>query len=672
MACSAEMARKRRRRPRPASADGPPRTPSAAPTAAAPEPAPAARAWQRVWWLAAPLIAVVAYRDQSSVDFVADARFLIADNRFAHALRFWKATLVHDYFWSSSGNIIPYWRPVTKLSWLVEWQAFHMWAGGFALVNLAWHAVGVAGVGALARRVGLSRAAAFAAALLYALHPVMLAPVSMIMARSDVVAATCMTWAVVAWLAWREGGPHRRAWAALHVGATLIALGSKETAIALPLVVTAWSLLERDRKRLWTLLPAVGLGVVYFIVRHALLEREATGLSATALTLDPVRLFSGLGAYLWNTFPLLLSSGVRDISLTEARGAAALARAAVAIALLAVLVTWAVRRRERAALALSFWVVAGVAPVLVARDISVIGVTGKVPLADRWLACSLGPALVVWVLIACRAIERFANARRPAIAAACVAGSWAVLMLVRSGADRAEFASDVAMLDNEDRAFYFAVPERYRTDEDRCRYRERKLVRALAHKQPDRVPALARSAVAICGKKPEVLADWLDALVELGRFRDAEPIARELSVHPPRDARSHGHVALMAGISFAESGEPGRAAPLLARAAGLGAISCAGLVPLAERARRARHPAVAATYVEAAYACGGGRDASLLLAGATWLVAAGDSARAARLIAALDGRALGDDQAAQRAALQRALDSGTPDAGIAQPVIAPK
>ncbi len=661
------MTRKRRRRSR--SQPEAPRAPEQTETRVE-------HLWRRWWWLVAPLVAATAFRDVVHFGFVGDARFLIADNRFAHSLAYWKATLWHDYFWSSSGNIIPYWRPVTRLSWLVEWQLFHDWAGGYALVNLAWFMLGVAGVGALARRVGLSRGAAFVAAVLYALSPVMVAPVSMIMARSDVVVAACMTWAVVAWLAWREGGKQRRGWAALHIAATLLALGSKETAVALPLVVVVWSVLEGDlaadrRHRLWTALPSLALGVVYFLVRRALLEGEAKGLSGTTLALDGVRIFTGLGAYLWNTFPLSLSSGVRDVSLPEARGAALLARSAVAWAALAAVAIWALRRRERKLLSLLFWVVLGVAPVLVARDISVIGVTGKYPLADRWLACSLGPALVAWVLIGERALERISAERAWAIAAACV-GGWAVLLLARSHADRREFSSDLAMLDNEDRVFYFAVPERFRTQEDRCRYRERKVVRALMKNQPDRVPALARRAVGDCGDKPELLANWLSALVDLGEFSKAQPLAEKLAKHPPRDTRGHAHVALTVGLTFAENDKPAQALPLLERAVGLGAVQCKAFVPLAERARHAHRPEVAATYVQAAFVCGRGRDASLLLAGATWLVAAGDTARAARLIAPLEGRALSADEAAQLTALEHALEGGAAGTRLPRAVAVPK
>ena len=77
-----------------------------------------------------PLLAVVAYRHASHVEFVGDTRFLIAENAFIRSLSYWSETLVHDYFWSSSGQIIPYWRPFTKLSWLLEWRWFQGWAGG--------------------------------------------------------------------------------------------------------------------------------------------------------------------------------------------------------------------------------------------------------------------------------------------------------------------------------------------------------------------------------------------------------------------------------------------------------------------------------------------------------------------------------------------------------------
>ena len=88
--------------------------------------------------LPAAVVAVAAaYVDTLRQGFVADARFLLADNRYLDGWSAWRATLTHDYFWSSSGALIPYWRPLTKLSWLVEAQAFGRGSAlGFHAVQL--------------------------------------------------------------------------------------------------------------------------------------------------------------------------------------------------------------------------------------------------------------------------------------------------------------------------------------------------------------------------------------------------------------------------------------------------------------------------------------------------------------------------------------------------------
>ncbi len=142
-----------------------------------------ANAMRRYWWLPALVVVAVAYRTSPTFGFVGDAGFLIEQNRFLDSLSQLWGNLTHDYFWSSSGNHIPYWRPLTKASWLLEVAAWGRNPAGFHVVQVAWLLVGVAGVQALARALGVSRLWAALAGLMFGLHPVAVEPTCLIMAR---------------------------------------------------------------------------------------------------------------------------------------------------------------------------------------------------------------------------------------------------------------------------------------------------------------------------------------------------------------------------------------------------------------------------------------------------------------------------------------------------------
>jgi hypothetical protein len=597
-----------------------------------------------LWWLVAPLAAVVAYRSVARFDFVADARFLILDNQLIRGMGQLFPNLSHDYFWSSSGNQIPYWRPVTKGSWVLERLAFGDWAGGFLLVQLGWHVLGVLGVQILGRWMGLSRGSALVAGLVLALHPAAIEPVAMIMARSDVVAASSVVGSVIGWLAWRRTG--RLGWAALHVIAAATAVGSKEQAAFLPALLALRVLIEGGfaRERWRAFLPVVPAAVVvagYLLVRQAVLA--AAGMPGGALAIDPVRIAGGLSLYLTNTWPLALSSSVRDVSLAEARSGGFLLRAAVVAAVALAVGISSHRRRDADALTLLAWALLALSPVLLTRDIFVPTEQAKYSLADRWLLHALAPATLLWLHLA---RQLGASAERVVLAAGT---GWGLVMLAGATPARAEFATEAAMLGNEDRVFYLAVPPQYRTPEDRCRYKQRKVVRASFRGDHAAIPDLSRDAMAACGDRPEIAVELLRALVASNRLDEAEPIARRLAEHPPVDRRSHAELARLVGIVLANrKAQPGAGASPPA-------VDCRSFIARAEAARAAGDIKEAVAQIDHAFTCGGERDSSLLVAAATWLVASGDGAAARAVLRRLEGRTLGEDQSAQVAALDRAI-----------------
>jgi len=535
------------------------------------------------------LLAVVAYRCVSTFEFSADARNLVLNNRFLHDPAGALGQVTHDYFWSSSGTMIPYWRPFTKLSWWVEWQLFGNRPAAFEWVSVAWHLMGIGGLYLLARDLGSGRGASSIAATVYALHPVAIEPVALLMARSDVVSGAAVLWSVVAWLRAQRPGAPARAWWALHVVATVVALASKEVAVIVPAILVVWALIDpkatdSPRRRAWSLAPAIALTLAYLVLRRTVLAAEDPAMLAFHGDCRPGRILASLGLYFCNLWPLTLHSTVRDVAAAEAQSGWFVLRAALAWAVVTSVVVIATRRRDRNTLALCAWALLALSPVILTREIFVPTSLDKFALADRWLYHALGPALLACV----RTLEPVARGRNAAATIAATISVWAVLMLVRSTRDRMPLASELAMLDNDDDVFYGAIPVEFRTPSDECRMQQRRLARAQLRSDLDAVADGAAGVLRVCGRSQECAIPWL-ALTEMARQRS-------------------------------------------------------DLVEAASRAQRA-------------YACGGRRDPSLLLAASAWLLSTGDRASARSLLNRAEEHALSPDQAAEATMLHRQLDT---------------
>jgi len=519
--------------------------------------------------LALPLaVALVglAYAGTLAQGFVADARFLIADNRHLDAWSFFGPTLRHDYFWSSSGASIPYWRPLTKLSWLVEARLFGRGSAlPFHAVQVAWLLAAAAGVGVLARRLGATAPWAALAVLLFGLHPALVEAGCLLMARSDVAVVACTLWALVGWLRWRDGS---RGWAVVHVVAIAGALASKEAAVVLPAVLTLWALVSSPR-RMATVAPAWLPALAYLVAR-----RLALG-AAPSASFDALRIFVGVGVYGWGLLPLRVATGVRNLSFAEAHAPATLAMAAAVWLALAAGVAVAWRRRSATALGLIALGVASLLPVLVGPTPSVPGITGKYAFADRWLVTAAAAASIGLVL----AGMRLPLGGRRVVAS--VLGLWCVAALVVARPAHAYYASDTTLLDREDDD-YEETPERFRTVEDRCRHGERQLVRASVRGDADEALRLLREAPAECPADPMMRFNVASVLAQEKRYAEARPIADALLARFDMPARYHAPLLYLAGVSALRTGDPARAEHLLGGALQEGLGSCAIFARLAE------------------------------------------------------------------------------------------
>jgi tetratricopeptide (TPR) repeat protein len=143
-------------------------------------------------------------------------------------------------------------RPVLMASYALDRALWGRSAAGAHASNLVIH-LGVVVIGfLLAKRLWGDSIAAVIAALVVAVHPLNAQAVNYITARSSSLMTLLILLAVWIYDGWAERRPDGRSWArAVRLGAALIAglaaLGTKEAAVVLPLLVVAWDRARRPQ-----------------------------------------------------------------------------------------------------------------------------------------------------------------------------------------------------------------------------------------------------------------------------------------------------------------------------------------------------------------------------------------------------------------------------------------
>lgn len=153
----------------------------------------AAGHWDRAWpgpgwvvWVPA-IVALLCYLPALRNGFALDDVVIIADNAAIHRLSTLVAALGRPY-WYNVGHL---YRPLTTLSFGLEWTAGRGSPLLFHAVNVAWQA----GISALVARLALQwwpATAALAAGLWFAIHPVHAEAVANIVGRSELVCAAAL------------------------------------------------------------------------------------------------------------------------------------------------------------------------------------------------------------------------------------------------------------------------------------------------------------------------------------------------------------------------------------------------------------------------------------------------------------------------------------------------
>lgn len=246
-------------------------------------------------------------------------------------------------------------RPLVVLSYALNYAAGDYDPTGYLVVNLAAHLTCMGLVWLLGAGLGLPPSVRWAAALLFAVHPVNAEVVNYVSARSESFAAAGGLGALAAWTSWRRRGDSARY--AFGLGSLAAGLLSKATAIAMPAMLAIHEALSPRPRRFGATVPFVALALGY-----AAIVADPAG---TALG-EPVRplatqLWTQLKALPYYAQLLVLPAHLtveHDFAPAAAIGATALVAVAFALSLGAL--AW--HRLESTGRGLAAWAILSLAP----------------------------------------------------------------------------------------------------------------------------------------------------------------------------------------------------------------------------------------------------------------------------------------------------------------------
>jgi len=337
----------------------------------------------------------------------------------------------------------PYYRPLTRASFLLDYQLFGMDPHGFHAINVLIHVGAVLALWALGLRLFETRGPAFLAALLLAVHPVNAEAVNFITGRNNALAALFALLAVVLLI----DADRRKSWALSCASGTAFFLGllAKEpAAVALPVMI-AWLAFPRAfgrerRGNIVQLAPHAFACAAYAVMRYVALGGFVGSTQASGGGDLAARIL--LNGY---TIPRFLSLTFfpRDLTIFHPIPAAfpvpllVLGWAAIGAATFYVL--------ARPAPASTFgllWFALNLLPIA-----NIVAIPSTTLIAERYL---YAPAIGLW-LIAAEISRRLARrvGWRPVMAACFVAG---VALLVVAWARTRDWHDDFTLATNAVRA----------------------------------------------------------------------------------------------------------------------------------------------------------------------------------------------------------------------------
>jgi len=193
-------------------------------------------------------VTALAYLGTLSFGFVYDDKPVIVDNVVIHSWRF----LAHYFIPQISADIAPpssgtFYRPVVPLWLRLNYAIFGLHPAGWHFAMLALHVLATYLVFVAAGKLTASRRTAAVAAILFGLHPVHVENVAWLSSVNDFLLTVLLLASFLAYLNFRNGGK-KMVWMATSVFLFGVALLSKETAAAFPLLILAFAVIFAPRR----------------------------------------------------------------------------------------------------------------------------------------------------------------------------------------------------------------------------------------------------------------------------------------------------------------------------------------------------------------------------------------------------------------------------------------
>ena len=186
-------------------------------------------------------------------DFDADDAIMIVENAYMRDPGNWWRMLSTDAFdrtikgfaYEEMSSLVGHWRPLNKLSYLIDYSLWGPRSGPFHLTNIAIHLASGCLLAWMLRLLGLPRWAAGASALVFLIHPVAARQVGRVSLRADLICGFwCMATVVLAHKG-RQEARTRYLWGSY--ASAFLSLAGKETALFLPLLFSAWAYARHRR-----------------------------------------------------------------------------------------------------------------------------------------------------------------------------------------------------------------------------------------------------------------------------------------------------------------------------------------------------------------------------------------------------------------------------------------
>jgi tetratricopeptide (TPR) repeat protein len=244
------------------------------------------------------LLALAVHSPSLGFGFISDDGKLVLENPQVTSAGPLRALLATDWFDAGDGRRIGYWRPVVKASLRATYRLAGPSPFAFHLGNVLAHALAALLLATLALDLA-GPAAALVAGALFAVHPMTVQAVSIVTARSDVLAAVFVLATLVAVL--RHVRTDSAAALAAIPALAVLAMGSKESALLLPLLAVAAGLAAGAPRGALARVGGASLlaAAAFLVLRTAVLDVRpaANNLASLALPERSLYVLKALGAY---------------------------------------------------------------------------------------------------------------------------------------------------------------------------------------------------------------------------------------------------------------------------------------------------------------------------------------------------------------------------------------